>query len=251
MKAQSNILSKIIKLLEKAGSTDSPAEAESLFAMAQKLMVKHRISQSDLNVTPQDEILESEVLCFVNKLEGNWELKLARVLSRPNCCDYIYSKFKSRFSKNVSAFNKICFFGADQDIQLVKFFFETTRETFRRIARSEYRRLIKQGEIIPNKNSFIRSFLIGACEGLGSKLQTVTAEQVKESGSTGYELIARTALEKVQQHIKTTQDIKSVKSRTSIGSSQGFAQGVETGKKHSLHIPVQTTSSTSSTKHIS
>ena len=41
--ANSKKIEKVQKLLLKAGSTDSPQEAESLFAAAQKLMIKWRI----------------------------------------------------------------------------------------------------------------------------------------------------------------------------------------------------------------
>jgi len=42
------IVDKIKKLLLKANSTDSPAEAESLFAKASKLMIRLKISQADI-----------------------------------------------------------------------------------------------------------------------------------------------------------------------------------------------------------
>jgi hypothetical protein len=242
-----SIIDKVKKLLSKAGSTDSPSEAEALFTAAQKLMVKHRIAQNDLDEADQPTILKNEVLCFANRLEGNWELRLARTLSRPNGCDYVYSKIKHKYT-SAAEHNKISFYGTEQDTQLVQFFFETTRETFRRLARSEYRRLNQQGSPMPPKNQFIRSFLLGACDGLASKITKMTADHVQEVKATTYDLALRNQLQTVQDYIKTNLDTKTVKATRAAGSSEGYAQGVKAGKAHTLHIPVATSTSSRQNK---
>jgi hypothetical protein len=233
MKAQNNIIAKIQKLLAKAGSTDSPQEAEALFTMAQSLMVKHRIEQSALNVTDESEVLHNAVQCFKFRLEGNWEVKLASTIARPNCCDTIYNKHTG----------VITFYGVQQDIDLVLYLFETTRETFRRISKSEFRKGTKENTIQDGKNKFIRSFLLGACYGLSTKIQQMTAQHVEESGSKGYEIMITSALEKVKNYMSANANFKTVKSNTTPGSVEGFTAGVKTGKNHSLNAPITGTAS--------
>lgn len=238
--SESKKIIKIQHLLAKAGSTDSPQEAEALFVKAQELMVKWRIEESQLEEQQETNIEQNDVSCFKRKLEGNWELKLAGALCRPNGCDYTYGKHSQR----------IILYGAAKDVELVKYFIETTRETFRRIARKEYSALLKKygkhDPDLPKKNKYIRSFLLGACAGLADKMERMTRYTVQQTDGVdaqSYGLIVRTALEKVENHIMENVAVKVVKSRTHVGDLSAFSNGVKTGKNHSLHIPVSTTKS--------
>jgi len=232
--ANSKKIEKVQKLLLKAGSTDSPQEAESLFAAAQKLMIKWRIEEADLETNEQGNIiLPNEVQCFQRRLEGNWELRLARSLCHFNGCEFVYCKYSS----------KITFYGTEQDTKLVKYFFETSRETFRRIARREYSRIKKESQQEPpKKNKYIRSFLLGACTGLMSKLYEAEKEVLKNTegvSSNEYSLALRNSVQRASDYIAENVSTESRKSRTSVGDSSAYNSGVKTGKKHNLSIPLQ------------
>lgn len=220
------MLEKIRKLLAKAGSTDSPAEAENLFATAQKLMVKHRISQADLK---QDDgpIQSNEVTAFENRLEGEWEVSLARTIFHVNGCDYIRNKHGSKFEV----------FGSVHDVQLVKYLYETTRECFRRLAKSEWRK--NQHSTETKKNQYIRSFLVGACAGLKEKIRKMTAEAEAETKTSGYGLIMANKMQVVRDHIIATQNVVMGKARGGVaGSNDGYGDGVKAGRAHVMHLPV-------------
>ncbi len=236
---KTSIIKKVKKLLAKAGSTDSPQEAESLFVAAQKLMVKHRIQQADL-ADDKQEIEPDSIACFEYRLEGNWELKLARVIAKANCCDFVYGKYASKHlsKETLQEYNIITFYGVEQDVQLVKYLFETTRSTFRRISKKEYIRIHKEGSNEP-KNRFIRSFLLGACHGLSQKISKMTADHIVETNATGYELAVRNALQKSKDYIRNNVNTKSTKSTSSTGSIEGFNSGVKTGKTHIMTMPVE------------
>lgn len=248
---KTSIIEKVKKLLAKAGSTDSPQEAEALFVAAQKLMVKHRIQQSELNDDQVFEVLANEVAAFQFKLEGMWELELASVIARANCCKVTWKTWSasSKSAKNYKYvggnrldFCKITFYGVEQDVQLVKFLYETTRDTFRRLSKSEARAANKVSALA-NKNRFIRSFLLGAAEGLGTHIRKMTADHVQESGATTYDLVVRTQLQKVEQWLTDNVKTKTVKVNSEPGDLAGYASGMEAGMNHSMHIPVETTSS--------
>lgn len=128
-------------------------------------------------------------------------------------------------------------YGSEQDVQLIKHLFETTRETFRRLAREQY----KQTNTSDSKNVFVRSFLIGACRGLNSKIVRMTQDYTREQGNQQeYALMVKTALEKAQAYVSTHVNARQVNSRnSSAGSLAGYMSGIETGKNHSMHIPVE------------
>lgn len=234
------IIQKIKKLLAKAGSTDSPSEAESLFVKAQELMLQNRISEMELQQEDSEFTMEEgQVYCYSKKSEGKWESALARAISEPNCCKYVISRWSKR-TGGTAAHNYITFYGQPQDVQLVKYFFETTRQTFRQLSKQQAK-LNSKG----SKNTYIRSFLLGACSGLSSKIVKMTAKHVKHTGKDNYPILVSNHLSKINDYIESNVNCRTVKSTTRAGDQSAYGSGVFHGKKHSLHIPVQGTSSSS------
>lgn len=227
METNQNILDKIKKLLAKADSTDSPQEAENLFATAQMLMVKHRITQEQLKEQDPEVITQNQVSAFEQRLEGEWETSLARVIFHVNGCDFVRNKHGNKFD----------IYGASHDVLLVKYLYETTREAFRRLARSEWRK--NQHYTETKKNQYIRSFLVGACAGLKEKIRKMTAEVEKETNTAGYGLIIANKVEKARAHIMKNPNI--VLKRTAggtAGSTDGYGDGVKAGRNHKLTRPL-------------
>ena len=224
MTDNTEILKKVKALITKAESTDSPAEAETFFTKAQELMVRHRISQADLNTLDPDIIQQDEVAAFKNRLEGEWETILARVIFRTNGCEYVRCKDIAKFK----------IYGEKHDIALVKYLFETTRDTFRRLSKSQWR----NAETHTKKNQYIRSFLVGACDGLAQQIKRMTAEVVQETGATTYALMLTNKVVKAREHILAQGGVKQTKTHTTPGSVEGYVQGVIAGSRHKLHRPV-------------
>lgn len=255
---KTSVIEKVKKLLAKAGSTDSPQEAEALFVAAQKLMVKHRIQQHELQEETDTLIEKHQIECFAKRLEGMWEVELASTIFWNNCVHYTWNKRATTLS----------IYGTEQDVQLVKYLFETTRTTFRRLAKSEYLRIrletihenfgnsypennsmytehLEKEGILAKKNQFIRSFLVGACKGLNYKIVRMTQEHVQQTGATSYSLVTKTALERAFNYVTQNVTTRSVNANIEAGNAQAYGAGVAIGRAHSMYIPVEQTSSAS------
>lgn len=220
----SDILRKIKALLAKADSTDSPQEAEAFFTAAQRLMVQHRITESQLNVDPA-AIQADEIEFFRNRLEADWETRLAHVIIRTNGCEFVLSKDEQ----------KLKIYGEPNDVALVKYFFETTRDAFRRLSKSEWRK--NQRSTAALKNQYIRSFLLGACAGLAENIKRMTAETVQDAQAYG--LILTNKVDKARAYVMKEGGVKmSRRSSRGPGSDDAYGDGVKAGKSHQLHRPV-------------
>lgn len=246
-------INRIKALLAKAGSTDSQAEAEALFVKAHEMMLKWRISEEDIKETDDSVVEANEILAFEFSLEGSWERELARVIVWSNCCHYTWRKESK----------KMTLFGEKRDVQLVKFLYETTRETFRRLSRSEYNKLkkIKIEEwkarfdrdytekdlnamgVLPYRSVYIRSFLNGCCAGLSKSIRRMTQDYFTTvNQQKGYEVLVLNKVEKSRQYANSLSFVKVVGSfKGAVGSAEAFLEGEKTGKAHIMTIPVEHT----------
>lgn len=228
MTQENKILAKVKKLLAKAEGTDNPHEAEAFFVAAQKLIAEHRISQAELDAVDQkgDEIGANEVSAFEFRLEGEWETQLAHVIIRTNGCEFMRCKDDKRIE----------IFGTTEDVMLVKFLFETTRDTFRRLSKVMWRN--NKDSEFTKKNQYIRSFLLGACAGLKEKITRMTAEVVQETGASQYALVLANKVERARAYVIEHRNVRFSKSRTKVGSDSAFGDGREVGRNHQLSRPL-------------
>lgn len=252
MKDINKITDRIKKLLMKANSTNSPQEAETFLVKAQEMMMKYKIEQHQINLEEEEETIgEDAIFAGEISLEGKWEAELAKKLAWFNGCTLMWGTQKLVY--------KITFFGSEHDILMTKYFFETARNVFRRLSREQY--LDKKNSImeqnpyhtlkelefnryIPYRSVFIRSFLWGACAGLGQKLNEMKASVQKDVDPTNtYGLIIRNQIEKAKKFMVDKHKPKTAKQNGAFGDPEAQAKGREAGKNHKLTIGVEGKSS--------
>lgn len=109
-------IEKIQKLLALSKSSNSN-EAQSAMLMAQRLMIKYKISQKDVEEHSQEDINIQDYHTNETFRGTSWKANLAAVIADNFCC-YNYLR---GYKYNVE---KICFYGKDEDVTICKIMFE-------------------------------------------------------------------------------------------------------------------------------
>lgn len=261
------VMEKIKKLLLKADSTDSPQEAEAFLVKANKLMIKFKIDQASINLNVEDGeiVLNNELKYGEFSLEGKWEIDLMRGIARNQACTYTWNSYRKTFT----------IYGAAEDVELTKYFFERARTIFRNLSRKAYNEKKKEvvGHLDSHPNSkelyeslglntvikkvkwaernglisyrsvFVRSFLYGASQGLSQKLASMMRETIaEEENGKAYGLILTNQLERVDKWLSTNVKTKKVNQQGAFGDQDAMRKGREAGKNHNLTIGVDSTS---------
>jgi Protein of unknown function (DUF2786) len=246
-KKTEKIVEKIKKILLKAESTDSLEEAEALFVKASELMVKFKIEQSQVDTAiDESNLREDEVSCGEVSLEGKWEIDLMSAISRHHGVHFIFYTTKKY---------KMVLAGDKHDVQMVKYFFETARRTFRRLSREQY--LVRKkdtlqknplftlkelefGGYMPYRSVFIRSFLAGCAIGLNRKIRQMQQDAVVKYDSTkSYDLMVKNQLEKSRGYMTEKYSPKTSSRQTAYGDQKAILEGMKAGLEHNLTIGVQ------------
>ncbi|EHQ88314.1 DUF2786 domain-containing protein [Desulfosporosinus youngiae] len=112
------IVHKVHLLLNKATNNSSKEEAQACLLMAQKLMVEHDISQSEVDIHSEEkECLKKAVRIKTNYERLPWWKKgIARVISENFRCYHYTNRIHRKSS--------VVFLGLDQDAELAKLTFE-------------------------------------------------------------------------------------------------------------------------------
>lgn len=157
------IIKKIKNLLELAQDNPSDEEGQSALLMAQKLMLKHDIQLSQVEVPEEPEKVETGISVGKSgKRIAWWEKAIATVIAHNFKCYTIYQR--NHYSKT----SKIIFFGEKEDSQIAAKIYEAS------IMYIRYR--LKR---LPNKSpEFKNSYLIGFMTSLDARFQ----KQVEEFG---------------------------------------------------------------------
>jgi len=92
MSVSEPLLKKIKALLDKAGATDSQAEAESFIAKANELLLKHNLEMSSLeNISQQEGVEGTECNSLQDiKEHGTYDENIISALSSYNFLDLIW-----------------------------------------------------------------------------------------------------------------------------------------------------------------
>ena len=139
MKKQDTILRKIKKLMSKADSLKEIGnleEATSFMQAAQTLLLKHNLELSqvkDFILTGKIKHLEDDDrIPFGNvKSDGKWEVSLLACLARYNFCECVYNSYHKTAT----------LIGTTENITVVTYLFEVSRDAIKRIANASYNTL--------------------------------------------------------------------------------------------------------------
>lgn len=117
MERNESIIKKIKGLLAIADDSKNDEESQSAFVLAQKLMMKHDIQQSEVDTSDdKQEITEGQATTY-KKLFW-WERRLARIISENFKVRYYYNN-KILYGESHTK-RSIIFFGFKSDVLLSK-----------------------------------------------------------------------------------------------------------------------------------
>lgn len=178
MIANEKILAKIRNLLELAEDGGNDEESQTALIMAQKLMLKHKISQNELGKTGRQEIVLRSLSVY--KRLYWWEKSLATVIA-DNFRVMLYVQ-SNRLPNQNSTVRKIVFMGYPEDTELAYEIFHLAAESMRHHASSHIKILQEK-----NKNTAVvelrKAYYKGFIDGLAEKFSTQRQEMASENNA--------------------------------------------------------------------
>lgn len=208
---ESNIISKIEKLLALAGNNPSEAEAQAAMLKAQKLMAEHNLSMACFQDKPQEK---KEVVTeyFKGYHNTQWAFSLAKVICHNFRCNLLKA-----------AGYGLVFVGLKEDTVICKTVFTFASSTLEKNMMKLRRQYRKQGL---STEGISGDYAAGFVAGLRAKYQ----EQVKEN-SWGLILIKDPLVEKVTREItEPHKKASSGKMLSRSGNPELYGKGYADGK---------------------
>jgi hypothetical protein len=196
------LIEKVQKLLTLARNEGaSEAEADTALKMANKILLIHNLTMSDIDIEQQDDnglIQKDNVIDICqNGEEGQWESTLMAVLCEYNLCGCI--------SHSTKGTNKgtITIVGSQQNIEVVIYLFQAARDLYRALSKtrhSTYRKSVidqwkakgyvekdlyameteNGSRMLLRRSVWIRSYLKGCVTGLFHKLESQKLEMIQQ-----------------------------------------------------------------------
>ncbi|UUD44608.1 DUF2786 domain-containing protein [Bacillus pumilus] len=184
MNRNESIIKKIKGLLAIADDSKNDEESQSAFLLAQKLMIKHDIQQSDVETTRDEkqEIIKGQAVAY-KKLFW-WERQLAGIIANNFRVKFYYhNRFLNGEKRRKSS---IIFFGFENDVNLAKemyvLAYDAISKYSTRFVKNYYQRdafVIRTKEKTKElKNSYMLGFLTG----LSEKFEKQVKEMEQEFG---------------------------------------------------------------------
>ena len=161
----SKIISKVQNLLELAYDAPDDEEGQTALLMAQKLMVKHNLSMSDVTAVKTKNNIGEAVGTWEYRLPW-WQEKLATILGKNFRCQTI------RRRKRDEGITQVIFFGYQSDTELCTRVYEGV------ILYLKYRLKRLYPTVIKSRwKDYKKSYLLGFLEGLDHRFR----DQVQSS----------------------------------------------------------------------
>lgn len=156
---ETKIIEKIQNLLELAYDAPNDEEGQTAFLMAQKLMVKHNVSMSDLEMQQANQAIGETIGTEEYRLP-QWQVKLAAILGENFRCQTLRRRDRAK------GVTQIIFFGYQSDAELCTKVYEGA------ILYLKYR-LKRLFPTIPKAywKDYKKSYLFGFLEGLDYRFQ--------------------------------------------------------------------------------
>lgn len=164
-----NKLKKLKSLYEGALEINSENEAAAAAAAINRLLLQYNLSMDEIGTDDEkeaDKVLHEVTSGFTYKsIGGAWEHSLTTVLCRWNFCRcYIYGR----------SHKTLMIIGKRENLETVKWLREMLSERFVSFSKDRYKEYKKTREYAMNpigRDTYQRSYLIGAAEGLDAKLK--------------------------------------------------------------------------------
>ena len=208
-KGDMKMIEKIQKLLAKAESTNSEAEAQAFLMKAQELMAKHGISQSEVEIKEDKEPEITSEVVTDNRATATRNLKLANLIAKNFKCEVLLARGKGN--------NQIKFFGFEDDVKIASQTFKAIHTFMERRRRQIYKAALKEGK---NTKGLREAYTEGLIKGLEEGFKRNVTE-------LGLMVITPEAVKKAV--MKNTTGTHSIKSKSPV-DMETFTKGYKDGK---------------------
>lgn len=186
MEESVKILEKVRALLSKTienGATES--EVEAALKMAQKLIVKYNIDQSELLMSENDISITLIENAFKHGEAKFWIWDLLEIIGKGYNCVVLRKGYTDHYFWKIISF--------DQDRKMVVGMYETCLPLIRNLVKKRFEEKDALDLVYHRKRTskgiFTRSYIEGFLVGLNMKLQKDKEEYLKLEDKTKYELI--------------------------------------------------------------
>ncbi|MBK0348424.1 DUF2786 domain-containing protein [Aerococcaceae bacterium zg-ZJ1578] len=184
MSVNDKILDKIRNLLKLAEDGANDEESQTALLMAQKLMLKHKISQNELNETGQNEIVLKSLSVY--KRLFWWEKSLATIIAT-NFRVMLYVQ-SNRMPYQTSTMRKIVYMGYPEDTELAYEVFHLAAESMKYHASYHLKSLQEENQSF-SLADLRKAYYKGFIDGLNEKFEQQRREM--QSENVAYEIMVQ------------------------------------------------------------
>lgn len=225
MSKEESLLNKIRKLIEKANSTDSEAEAEAFMLHAQKLIREHNIEAHKIESFESKKLGVGETQI---KITDRWEDILINSITKYNFCKAINMR-----GGNISVI------GNPANVEICIYLFSFFKNAALNLSLKAYDGFIKERIAAfgfdadfdfgkQAQNQYIANYLLGASSGITKKLQDEWLEAAKQSEISAVMVVNDTAISTfISEHFGK---LKSGRSGGKIKNSGAYERGKADGR---------------------
>jgi len=186
MSVSEPLLKKIKALLDKAGATDSQAEAESFIAKANELLLKHNLEMSSLeNISQQEGVEGTECNSLQDiKEHGTYDENIISALSSYNFLDLIWD-----YRGGKKSFRLI---GEKSNIEITLYLFDFLKNNLPKIGNKQYSdkviELRKEYQTLGTIQTIVEEFEVNFPELGDVELKDLMPTSYKESDKNVYQV---------------------------------------------------------------
>lgn len=229
MSVNDKILEKIRNLLELAEDGGNDEESQTALLMAQKLMLKHKISQNELNEGGEQQIGIKSLSVY--KRIYWWEKVLVRIIA-DNFRVMFYMQ-SNRLPHQTSVQRKLVLMGYPEDVDLAYEMFYLAAEAMKHYASLHMKNSKEDGTSSKTpQNQLRKSYYQGFMDGLSSKFEK--QRQQMSSENEKYALIIKTPQDVLDKFNEEIHGQVSFKQPDLSKHNQAYAEGYNKGSELSL-----------------
>lgn len=227
MSMNEKILEKIKNLLSLAEDGGNDEESQTALLMAQKLMLKYKISQNDLNEGGKQEIIIKSLSVY--KRIYWWEKVLVKIIAENFRVMFYIQSNKLPYQKSVQ--RKLVLMGYPEDVELAYEVFHLAAESMKHYAGIHLK--TEENETKLSQGQIRKSYYQGFMDGLKEKFTLQREEMIDENEK--YALVIQTPQDVVDKFNEEIEGSLSFKQPNLIKNTQAYHDGFDKGSKISLN----------------
>lgn len=212
------IIDRVRKLLALAGNNTNEAERDAAMAKAQRLLIEHKISESEMASADSEVNISDWVITGRN---GQWARRIARSIGKLYFCGYVYTSFGKKVQHH--------FIGRQHDALVAQ-------EITKFVVESVYREGARQMRARGANTSYWTSFVNSASLYIMKRVATMIADSQQASAerSSSQALVVagmyQQAQDAAQAFIQGIPDLKTAVARPlNNPSTDGWRAGADYG----------------------